>query len=88
TAAWIVDGVSARVPLRPGVDRAAAIDVVWLLMDPAVFDRLTTDRGWTPERFGTWFTDSAFQLLSGRSETQPGSAEKVDRPRRGVADRP
>jgi AcrR family transcriptional regulator len=63
TAAWIVDGLAVRAPLRPGVDRAHAIDVVWLLMEPAVFDRLTADRGWTPERYGAWFADSALRLL-------------------------
>jgi AcrR family transcriptional regulator len=64
TAAWIVDGVLARAPLRPGVDRAHAVDVVWLLMEPAVFDRLTTDRGWTPQRFGDWFAESTLRLLA------------------------
>lgn len=64
TASWIVDGLAARAALRPGVDRAQAIDVVWLLMDPAVFDRLTRDRAWTPQRFATWFADSALRLLA------------------------
>lgn len=68
TAAWIVDGLAARAPFRSGVDRAQAIDVVWLLMDPAVFDRLTTDRGWATERFGEWFADSTLRLLATRSE--------------------
>jgi AcrR family transcriptional regulator len=64
TAAWIVDGVAARAAYRTGIDRAQAIDVVWLLMEPAVFDRLTTDRGWTAARFGQWFADSALRLLT------------------------
>ncbi len=76
TAAWIVDGLSARVPLRSGIDRTHAVDVVWLLMEPAVFDRLITDRGWTPERFGTWFADSALRLLTACSDNQRGPAEK------------
>ena len=63
TAAWIVDGVSARAPFRSGIHRDDAIDVVWLLMEPAVFDRLTTDRGWPAERFGRWFADSVLRLL-------------------------
>lgn len=75
TAAWIVDGLSARVPLRAGVDRAGAIDVVWLLMEPAVFDRLTADRGWTPQRFGEWFADSCLRLITARSDNRRGPAE-------------
>ncbi len=62
-ASWIVDGVATRCPLR--TDRAEAIDTVWLLMDPALFDRLTTDRGWTPQRYGAWFADCALRLLTG-----------------------
>lgn len=63
TAAWIVEGVAARATLRPGVDHAHAVDVVWLLMDPAVFCGLTVDRTWAPERFGSWFADSILRLL-------------------------
>lgn len=67
TAAWIVDGLAARAALRPGIDRADAVDIVWLLMDPAVFDRLTIDRGWPAERYRAWFADSAGRLLTQRS---------------------
>jgi AcrR family transcriptional regulator len=69
TASWIVDGLGERAPLRPGLDRPEAVDIAWLLMDPAVFDRLTTARGWTPERFGRFFGDSLLSLL-----TQPDPA--------------
>lgn len=62
-AAWVVDGLLARSPLRDDVGRAAAIDTVWVLMDPAVFCRLTGDRGWTAARFGRWFADSIQRLL-------------------------
>jgi len=63
TAGWIADGVIARSALRPEINRAHAVDVVWLLMDPVVFGRLTDDRGWSPERYGRWFTDSLQRLL-------------------------
>ena len=32
-------------------------------MDPAVFCRLTGDRGWSATRFRDWFTDSTLRLL-------------------------
>jgi TetR/AcrR family transcriptional regulator, regulator of autoinduction and epiphytic fitness len=63
TATWIVDGMTARAPLRPGLDRATAIDVVWLLMDPVLFTRLTRQRGWNPEAYETWIADSLQRLL-------------------------
>jgi TetR/AcrR family transcriptional regulator, regulator of autoinduction and epiphytic fitness len=65
TAGWIVDGVLARALLRPGVDRTAAVDTVWMLMDPVVFSRLTRQRGWSPDRYASWFVDSVTQLLVG-----------------------
>jgi AcrR family transcriptional regulator len=63
-AGWIVDGLAARAPLRPGIDRSAAVDVMWLLMDPAVFVRLRIDRGWSRQTFQHWFADSAARLLT------------------------
>jgi AcrR family transcriptional regulator len=62
-AAWLVDGLRRRHPLRDNVNRSAAIDTVWLLMDPAVFCRPTRHRHWTPGRFHSWFTDSVSRLL-------------------------
>jgi len=67
TAGWIVDGVLGRASLRVGLDRAAAIETVWMLMDPVVFGRLTRHRGWSPERYATWFADSVAQLLVANS---------------------
>ncbi|HEY1921037.1 MAG TPA: TetR family transcriptional regulator [Streptosporangiaceae bacterium] len=73
TAGWIVDGLRQRAPLRPGVNRSEAIDIVWLLMDPAVFDRLTTARHWPPDHFGRFFADSLLRLL-----TTPDTAPQID----------
>jgi TetR/AcrR family transcriptional regulator, regulator of autoinduction and epiphytic fitness len=63
-AGWIVDGVMARAAIRPGIDRSAAIDTVWMLMDPVVFSRLTRHRGWSADRYRSWFADSVTQLLT------------------------
>jgi hypothetical protein len=37
--------------------------VVWLLMDPAVFSRLTRQRGWTAERYRRWMAGALARLL-------------------------
>jgi AcrR family transcriptional regulator len=63
TAAWIVDQLIRRAPLRGAITWEHAIDTVWLLMDPHGFVALTRDRGWTAERFEAWFIDSVQQLL-------------------------
>jgi AcrR family transcriptional regulator len=65
TAGWIVDGVLGRASLRDGLDRAAAVDTVWMLMDPVVFSRFTRRRGWSADRYGAWFADSVAELLVG-----------------------
>jgi len=64
TAGWIVDGLRSLAPLRPDLHHSEAVDIVWLLMDPAVFDRLTVGRGWSPDRFGRFFGDSLLHLLT------------------------
>jgi TetR/AcrR family transcriptional regulator, regulator of autoinduction and epiphytic fitness len=64
TAEWIADGLLARAPLRPRLDRGHAVDTIWLLMDPAVFVRLTEDRRWSAGRYRDWFGDSVRRLLT------------------------
>ena len=63
TVAWIIDGIGDRAALRAGLTRRHAIDQVWLLMDPAVYLRLTRHRGWSPADYETWFTGTITRLL-------------------------
>jgi AcrR family transcriptional regulator len=63
-AEWLVDGLTQRARLRPDLNHREAVDIVWTLMDPAVFERLTQQRAWSPARFEAWFTDSILRLLS------------------------
>jgi len=62
-AAWLVDGLAQRAPLRPDLDRRCAVDIAWTLMDPAIFERLIHQRGWSPTQFQAWFADSILRLL-------------------------
>jgi AcrR family transcriptional regulator len=64
TASWIVEGVSRVASLREGCGKEEAIDTVWLLMDPVVFDRLTRRRNWTLEHYEHWFSRSVARLLT------------------------
>lgn len=75
-ATWLVDGLLRRSPLRGGVDRAAAIDTTWALMDPALFCRLTGDRRWSANRFRRWFTDSTVRLLLPVHDQQATAANR------------
>jgi TetR/AcrR family transcriptional regulator, regulator of autoinduction and epiphytic fitness len=63
TVTWIIDELRRRTPLRSGITRKQAIDVLWLLMEPYTFHRLTTLRGWNARQFERWFVDSACRLV-------------------------
>jgi len=63
TAGWIIDQLTGKAPLRADLDRDDAVDTLWILMDPAVFDRLVRQRGWSVERYQQWFARSARRLL-------------------------
>ncbi len=70
TASWIADGVSRMPPLGEGCSNEEAVDTVWLLMDPAVFERLTRRRGWTLEHYERWFSRSVARLLTADAPPQ------------------
>jgi AcrR family transcriptional regulator len=61
TAGWIVDGLAGKAKLRE--ERPDAVDTVWLLMEPAVFDRLVRHRHWTVDQYQNWFARTARRLL-------------------------
>jgi AcrR family transcriptional regulator len=74
-ATWIVEKLRQRAPLRPGLTVERAIDTVWLLISPAVFRRLTTDRRWSTGDFQTWFTESLRLLLLASNDEPTASNE-------------
>jgi AcrR family transcriptional regulator len=63
TAEWIIDALIGKAPLRKEHSRSDAVDTLWILMDPAVFDRLVRHCRWSLERYQTWFAESARRLL-------------------------
>jgi len=64
--AAVVDLLTRRTPpLRPGLSRDEAADVLWTLTDDALHDALVEERGWAPERFATWLGDAMCALLLG-----------------------
>ena len=85
TVTRIVDGLRERTALRAGMTRKMAIDVLWLLMEPVVFQRLTCDRSWTPAQFERWFTDSASRLLLALTDERGATPGRSKTGLRGVA---
>jgi hypothetical protein len=62
-ATWIVENLTRRAALQPGLTERTAIDTVWLLLDPVVFRRLTRDPHWSTDDFQTWCTTSLRLVL-------------------------
>jgi AcrR family transcriptional regulator len=62
TAGWLVDALATTARLRD--EPAEAVETLWVLMDPVVFDRLVRNRGWTPEQYQRWWARSARRLLT------------------------
>lgn len=64
TATWVVQALARVAPRPAGLDEGGAVDTLWMLMDPAVFDRLTRQRGWSVARYQDWVVRSAARLLT------------------------
>jgi AcrR family transcriptional regulator len=55
--------LTEKGPLRPGLEAATAVDLLWLYMSPDQYHRLVHVRGWSEERFQAWLTDTFGRLL-------------------------
>jgi AcrR family transcriptional regulator len=81
TAAWIVERLADLGPLRADISSQEAVDTVWLLMDPAIFERLTRHRQWSVEQYRRWIADAIRRLC------RDGHAHPVDQPPTQTAQR-
>jgi len=60
----VVRLVEDRGALREGLDPDAAADVVFVLNDPGLYQVLVRERGWRPEAFESWLSETLrLQLL-------------------------
>ena len=65
TARWLVAALARHTAV--GHD---AVETLWVLMDPAVYDRLVRHLGWSRQRYREWFARSAGCLLLDRDPTR------------------
>lgn len=49
--------------LRRGLSGRQAIDLVWAMAGPEVYEQLVLDRGWTPQQFEDWLEAAAANLI-------------------------
>jgi AcrR family transcriptional regulator len=54
--AWteMIDRLSERFPLRRGLSRGHAIDILLVLLGPATYQTLVTEYGWKPQDWSAW----------------------------------
>lgn len=52
------DSLAGKGPLRLGIDTHTAADILWLYMSADVYHRLVRDRGWSPQQFQSWLTET------------------------------
>ena len=50
--------------LRPGLRERDIADLIHALMSPELFRLLVSDRGWTPDRYRTWLTQTITHQLT------------------------
>jgi AcrR family transcriptional regulator len=62
---FVVDHLHERFGLRPGLDPAAAIDVLWALTAPEITDRLVNRRGWSWDAYEQWLATAMADALLG-----------------------
>ncbi|MCW2674950.1 MAG: DNA-binding protein [Frankiales bacterium] len=55
--------LASKGPLRRGLDREEAGDVVWAYIDASLYHRLVVECGWPRARFERWFTRSLTAYL-------------------------
>jgi len=60
----IVQILHERRQLRADLDAAHAADIVHAVMSPEVYRLLVVDRGWTPDRYQLWATDTLIRQLT------------------------
>ena len=61
-ATIVIDDLVSKGPLKPGVDRQRAIDVLWLLMAADLFMRMR-QRGWDDTTYETWLAETLVAQL-------------------------
>jgi AcrR family transcriptional regulator len=59
----VAKSVAANGPLREGLNRTRAAELIWTMTSPELYLLLHRDRGWTDEEYTQWLTDTLIRLL-------------------------
>jgi hypothetical protein len=78
--AGLVVSLAEAGRLRPGLDTAAARDILWALTGQELYRMLVKERGWTSDRYEAWLADQVSTALLGPMDAT-GSGEPTGRSR-------
>lgn len=59
----VAKSVAANGPLREGLNRTRAAEVIWAMTSPELYLLFNRDRGWTDEQYTQWLTETLVRLL-------------------------
>jgi len=60
---YFIDCVMANGPLRNNLDKTTAVETTWALTSAEVYNLLIVDRGWSPDEYEFWLTETLTRLL-------------------------
>ena len=70
-AGYVIDALLGKGPLKPGLDRDSAVDLLWVFNASDIFRRLVRRRGWTSQRYEQWLADTFCDQLLTPPHPQP-----------------
>lgn len=74
-AGTIIDALLGKGPLRAGLDRESAVDILWILASADNFQRLVRARAWSLQRYEHWlaqtFVDQLLAPVHRQTQTTP-----------------
>lgn len=59
----VVKKVATNGPLREGLNRTGATELMWAMTSPELYLLLSRDRGWSDEEYTRWLTDTLIRLV-------------------------
>jgi AcrR family transcriptional regulator len=75
----IIESINQKNALNPDFDVDRATDILWTINHPNTWQLLVTQRGWTPEQYEQWATDTAItQLLKSQPADRASTPKRVE----------
>jgi hypothetical protein len=77
----ILQSIADRAALGPGLDVNTGADILWALNHPTLHALLTSERGWSPQRYEQWLGDLlCAHLLRAPNQHKQPKTRVPDRP--------